>query len=330
MWTCSTPAHPAHPLLLGKLAAGYTVMALVVLGNGLLSGGIGLAQGAGKHFTCGWLLSGLGYQLLLLAAALVLTLFLLVASGTMVNAVLSGILLSVGWPVLCYCGSEIIRMSLPGSTLSTNLVAVTTVVPYLALFVPFLNYCPADAISSLVTDGGRYYEATSGASYSYAISPWVVIWWCVFTALLLAMAILVYRRRKSECAENHFSYPALRTVIRFLVSAAFGLGCGMVFGPAPQPELGVLPGRPGGVCGGSRSYPDYLGQGPPAGFGRVCLPTASCWPSLCVFFVILATGRPGLCGPHPRPHPGGERQRGAARILLWRLDGELSGEVRRH
>ena len=31
--------------------------------------------GAGKHFTCGWLLSGLGYQLLLLAAALVLTLF---------------------------------------------------------------------------------------------------------------------------------------------------------------------------------------------------------------------------------------------------------------
>ena len=86
------------------------MMALVVLGNGLLSGGIGLAQGAGKHFTCGWLLSGLGYQLLLLAAALVLTLFLLVASGTMVNAVLSGILRSVGWPVLCYCGSEIIRM----------------------------------------------------------------------------------------------------------------------------------------------------------------------------------------------------------------------------
>ena len=288
------------PLLLGKLAAGYTVMALVVLGNGLLSGGIGLAQGAGKHFICGWLLSGLGYQLLLLAAALVLTLFLLVASGTMVNAVLSGILLSVGWPVLCYCGSEIIRMSLPGSTLSTNLVAVTTVVPYLALFVPFLNYCPADAISSLVTDGGRYYEATSGASYSYAISPWVVIWWCVFTALLLAMAILVYRRRKSECAENHFSYPALRTVIRFLVSAAFGLGCGMVFGQLLNRNwvffLAVLVGSAvaHGVtqiiwAKGLRRFRESL----PA-YGVLLA-------SLCVFFVILATGGLGYVGRIPDP-----------------------------
>lgn len=247
----------------------------------------------------------------------------------MVNAVLSGILLSVGWPVLCYCGSEIIRMSLPGSTLSTNLVAVTTVVPYLALFVPFLNYCPADAISSLVTDGGRYYEATSGASYSYAISPWVVIWWCVFTALLLAMAILVYRRRKSECAENHFSYPALRTVIRFLVSAAFGLGCGMVFGQLLNRNwvffLAVLVGS--AVAHGVTQIIWAKGL-PPVSGESACLRRPAGLPVR----ILRDSGhrRPGLCGPHPRPHPGGERQRGAARILLWRLDGELSGEVRRH
>lgn len=112
--------------------------------------------GGGEALYVPWLLEGIGYQLLLLAAALVLTLFLLVASGTVVNAVLSGILLSLGWPILCYCGASIIQMTLPGSTLEVSGMVTTALVPYLALFLPFLTYGPVDMISSLASSVVRY------------------------------------------------------------------------------------------------------------------------------------------------------------------------------
>ncbi len=219
------------PMLLGNLAAGFTTLALVTVLNTLLCGIIAFAMGVVAPFTFLWLLEGVGYLLLLLAAAMALTLFLLVASGTMVNAVLSGIFLSLSWPALCYCGAVIIRMTLPGSALNTSSTVATALVPYLAVFVPFLDYAPVEAISSKVLGAGNYTEEYNGMLGNYyEISPLTVVWWCAVTILLLAAAVLVYRKRKSECAENNFSFPGLRSVIRFLVSAAFGLGCGVVFG----------------------------------------------------------------------------------------------------
>ena len=287
------------PLLLGNLAAGYTVLVLVVVVNSLLCGIIGLALGAEAPFTFPWLLAGIGYQLLLLAAALVLTLFLLVASGTVVNAVLSGILLCLGWPVLCYCGAMIIQMTLPGSTLAVSAPVATALVPYLAIFLPFLTYDPVDVISSLASVISSVSNAY-GLNGSYHVSPLAVVWWCGFTVLLLAASILIYRRRKSECAENHFSFPVLRIAIQFLVSAAFGLGCGLVFGEVLQQNwvffLAVVVGSAvahtvsqilwaKGVRNFKKSLPVY-------GTLVVCL---------CVFFVGLATGGLGYVTRIPNP-----------------------------
>lgn len=290
------------PLLLGNLAAGYTVLVLVVTVNSLLCGGIGLALGVGKPFTFPWLLEGIGYQLLLLAAALVLTLFLLVASGTVVNAVLSGILLSLGWPILCYCSASIIQMTLPGSTLEVSGMVTTALVPYLALFLPFLTYGPVDMISSLASSVVRY----GGETYAingdggYELFPLLILWWCVFTALLLAVSILVYRKRKSECAENNFSFPALRTVIQFLVSAAFGLGCGLVFGQILHQSwvffLAVLIG-----AAVAHTVSQLLWAKGMRNFKRSLPVYGVLLVSLCVFFVGLATGGLGYVTRIPNP-----------------------------
>ena len=103
------------PLLLGNMAAIGTVLGGVAVLNLLLCGAVDMAMGA-EYSIC-WLLGQLGYLLLLLAASLCGTVFLLVACGTVSGAVIAGILLTVGWPLLVTCGAAIIRGSLPGSQL---------------------------------------------------------------------------------------------------------------------------------------------------------------------------------------------------------------------
>ena len=122
------------PLLLGNMAAIGTVLGGVAVLNLLLCGVVDMAMGA-EYSIC-WLLGQLGYLLLLLAASLCGTVFLLVACGTVSGAVIAGILLTVGWPLLVTCGAAIIRGSLPGSQLVASGAVLTALTPYLALFVP--------------------------------------------------------------------------------------------------------------------------------------------------------------------------------------------------
>ena len=68
------------PLLLGNMAAIGTVLGGVAVLNLLLCGAVDMAMGA-EYSIC-WLLGQLGYLLLLLAASLCGTVFLLVACGT--------------------------------------------------------------------------------------------------------------------------------------------------------------------------------------------------------------------------------------------------------
>lgn len=218
------------PLLLGNLAAVYTILALGLMVNLLICGIVDLALGAAAPFTVGWLLGNLGYELLLLAATLLWTVFLLVCCGTVSGAVLAGIFLGLGWPILCVCGASIIQTSLPGCDLYASFEVVSALVPYLAIFAPSLGSGMYWVNDILFSGAGRVDELAT-------ISPWVVLWWALVTVLLLAGCVLVYRKRKSEAAENHFSYPVLRVAIRFLASAAFGLICGTTFGSLTNSSL---------------------------------------------------------------------------------------------
>ena len=213
------------PLLLGNMAAIGTVLGGVAVLNLLLCGVVDMAMGA-EYSIC-WLLGQLGYLLLLLAASLCGTVFLLVACGTVSGAVIAGILLTVGWPLLVTCGAAIIRGSLPGSQLVASGAVLTALTPYLALFVPYS--VGGEMFLSAALFGDPTYDS-SGSLGGNVVTVWLILWWVLVTAVLLAGCILAYRKRKSEAAENNFSYPGLRIVIRFIISGAVGLGCALFFG----------------------------------------------------------------------------------------------------
>lgn len=105
------------PLLLGNMAAIGTVLAVITILNSAICGVADMAMGATGDCNAGWLLGLMGYMLLLLAASLCGTVFLLVSCGTVSSAVIAGILLTVGWPLLVICGASIIQDSLPGCQL---------------------------------------------------------------------------------------------------------------------------------------------------------------------------------------------------------------------
>lgn len=215
------------PLLLGNMAAIGTVLAVITILNLLLCGVVDMALGATGEYSVCWLLGLMGYMLLLLAASLCGTVFLLVSCGTVSGAVIAGILLTVGWPLLVICGASIIQDSLPGCQLVASGSVLTALTPYLALFVPYSN--GGEVLLSVALMGDQTYESGSALSNG-AMTVWLILWWVLVTAVLLAGCILAYRKRKSEAAENNFSYPGLRIVIRFIISGAVGLGCALFFG----------------------------------------------------------------------------------------------------
>lgn len=214
------------PLLLGSLAAIGTMLGGVAIVNLLICGGVDMAMGACGDYNWGWILGQLGYLLLLLAASLCGTVFLLVACGTVSSAVMAGILLTVGWPVLVVCGASIIEGSLPGCTLDIAPEVFTALTPYLALLIPYFGN--GQGIFSYLLNGS-YYDDNS-VFVNSGVTVWLVLWWVLVTVILLTGCILVYRKRKSEAAENHFAFPLLRFAIRFLVSAAVGLAFAVFFG----------------------------------------------------------------------------------------------------
>ena len=215
------------PLLLGNMAAIGTVLAVIAILNLVICGVVDMALGATGDYSAGWLLGLMGYMLLLLAASLCGTVFLLVSCGTVSGAVIAGILLTVGWPLLVICGASIIQDSLPGCQLVASGSVLTALTPYLALFVPYSN--GGEVLLSVALMGDQTYESGSALSNG-AMTVWLILWWVLVTAVLLAGCILVYRKRKSEAAENNFSYPVLRIIIRFIISGAVGLGCALFFG----------------------------------------------------------------------------------------------------
>ena len=215
------------PLLLGNMAAIGTVLAVITILNLVVCGVVDMALGATGEYSVCWLLGLMGYMLLLLAASLCGTVFLLVSCGTVSGAVIAGILLTVGWPLLVICGASIIQDSLPGCQLVASGSVLTALTPYLALFVPYSN--GGEVLLSVALMGDQTYESGSALSND-AMTVWLILWWVLVTAVLLAGCILVYRKRKSEAAENNFSYPVLRIIIRFIISGGIGLGCAIFFG----------------------------------------------------------------------------------------------------
>ena len=279
------------PLLLGGMAAGCTVMAVVTSVSMLLCFAGAAAFGASAPFTFPLLLGKLALLLLLLAAAMALTVTLLVCSGTVMNAVISGILIMGGWPMLCVCAAWIISQTLPGSTVEASLRVVTLFVPYLAALLPFTG-----PITRFLADDGTM----NVPDPLLAVSPGLILWWVCFTAVLLAAAVLIYRRRPSEQAENNFSFPPLRVFIQFLMACAVGLAAGAVFGAIYNNNvvffLAVLIFSAAAHCVTQIIWVRGMDR------FRKSLPAyGAAVAAMAVFFVILATGGLGFVNRMPAP-----------------------------
>lgn len=204
------------PLLLGRWCAGLTVLFVPVILDFVSMQVIGAAYGVSVTDGAQPPLVSMLWVLLMGAAAFTFCMFMMICAGTTLDAVLSAVGINAGYPLLILCVYTIAGMLLPGfyGDAFQHLGVLTLFAPFAAAFVAVLQVQPV----------------------------WFLIWWIVLTALLLTGSVLLYRRRRSESAEDNFAFPLPKFVVRFLVTAVGGLGFGLILSEASNTAffIGVL------------------------------------------------------------------------------------------
>lgn len=210
------------PMLMGTFMAGLFYLYLpIILSLGLcysIDVYYGLPQLELLLFTGEILL----VTLLMLTAVYTSCLFFCTVSGTLLDAVISIGAMNLGWPLLVFCVYQTMALMLPGFIYGPIVPVLTAFSPFFAAFVP---------LGDTMLGSFAYYSGIgqTGSPF-FGISPLFLLWWSCITVLFLIGSVLYYKRRRSECAEDHFSYPVIRGVLRFLVSAGSGLGMGLLLG----------------------------------------------------------------------------------------------------
>lgn len=243
------------PLFLGHYSAGLVSM-LVPLA---LSVGISEILCAVHHIggvAGGPALFWLAFLLMALplSAALTMTAFFMVVSGNTLNWLLMTTATAFGWPVVTLCANFTMQSFLPGY------VSVIPVTLYTAL-------CPYFAPYAIIPNGFSYLFAAamedtlSDSTELYNVPVEYLIWWAGFTALLLALNLFYYKRRKSECAENPFSFPAARGLVRSLMTIGGSLGLGLVLGTLLDSNLAYFIGLGVGALVAHTVYQGVITRG---------------------------------------------------------------------
>lgn len=159
-----------------------------------------------------------------MTAALTLTVFFMVVSGNPLNWFLMTAATALGWPVTVLCADQTMSAFLPGYVSNLTATFYTVLCPYFAPYaiIPngFSYMLFTMAEDSIVTDGTQLYTVPL---------PYL-LWWTLFSLALLGLTVFYYNRRKSECAENPFSFPAARGAVRSLMTIGGALGLGLVIG----------------------------------------------------------------------------------------------------
>ncbi|MCI1965696.1 MAG: hypothetical protein LKJ17_06150 [Oscillospiraceae bacterium] len=190
-------------MLLGRWFAGITVLFVPVLLDCLSMWIISAAYGIPAAASMQTLFLQMLWVLLMGAAAFTFCVFMMLCTGTTLDAVLSALGINGGYPLLIICVYTVAGLLLPGF----NGEDVFQHLGILTAFAPF-------AAGIFATIDGQ--------------SVWLALWWLAVTLLLLAGSILLYRRRRSETAEDNFAIPLPKIAVRFLLTAAGGLGFGLI------------------------------------------------------------------------------------------------------
>ena len=194
------------PMLLGRWCAGMTALVVPVLINFLILRLVllsaGISPAVGKMSFAGAML----WLFLMTAGAFTFCTFFAVCSGSVMDTVLSVLGMNAGFPILLLLCLNLIRFTVPGTDFDfwASLAPVTLLAPFPAAYLPFAwNFSVA------------------------ALPAWFLPWWICFTAALLAGACILYRRRRSETAEDASAFPIPKTAVRFLLTGCAGIGLGL-------------------------------------------------------------------------------------------------------
>ncbi len=197
------------PLLLGKFFAGLTMIFIPLIVNFGIVAILIAANNLGSAVPLISILYDLLWAMLMVTATFSFTVLMAVCSGTTMDMVISAIVINLAYPILILLCQVTASSVLPGLNLTDNLMNVYTFAfaPFAAAFMPFLP--------------NSYSGSTMGSPFT--------VWWILLTIVLFAACIALYRKRKSESAENNFAFPLPKIIIRFTATAAVGLGLGFLF-----------------------------------------------------------------------------------------------------
>ncbi|MFU0831903.1 MAG: ABC transporter permease [Oscillospiraceae bacterium] len=203
-------------MLLGRWCAGLTILFVPVLLDFLSLQIIGAAYGVTVTDGARAPMATMLWVMLMGTAVFTFALFMMMCAGTTLDAILSALGINAGYPLLILCVYWIAQMLVPGMSIrmAEHMQLITALAPIAAAFVSL-------------------YEP---------FSMGFLIWWIAMTVLLLAGSVWLYRKRKSETAEDNFAFPIPKIIIRFLVSAVGGIWFGLMLSEASDTAffIGVL------------------------------------------------------------------------------------------
>ncbi len=142
-----------------------------------------------------------------------LTVFIMMNTGTTLDAVVTLVAVNVGWVLLMAALQSFFNGMLYGFPgISSDIITHVTIIfsPLAALFYSVGYY------------GGYlgYYGYVDSYSSNYISFIGVLV---VVSALALAGSLLIYRKRKSEYAGRVFSYPYMKALIKVIVCLSVGI-----------------------------------------------------------------------------------------------------------
>jgi ABC-2 type transport system permease protein len=201
-------------MLLGRWCAGLTILFVPVFLDFLSLQIIGAVYGVSATGGIRAPMATMLWVMLMGTASFTFALFMMVCAGTTLDAVLSALGINAGYPLLILCVYAIAQMLVPGLSIrmAEHMQLITALAPFaaalVALFKPF--------------------------------SAGFLLWWIAMTVLLLFGSIWLYRRRKSETAEDNFAFPIPKIIMKksfvwygvFVIAfvAFYGVLCTGMFG----------------------------------------------------------------------------------------------------
>jgi hypothetical protein len=191
-------------LFAGKFLAGITSLFLPLAVSVILVTPVVMSRGWYTGAFSMNTLQVLGILLLFTLEHYAFTVFLAVCSGSILDTVISYLLISVSWPAIILCGVSIIYETIPGIQTSLQLNILSAFSPPLAAMV------------------GIWSQTDPSLPYNFQVLPFY-LWNILLMVVLILAGGIFYKKRKSEDAESTAAYGPSKIAIRILSCTAGSL-----------------------------------------------------------------------------------------------------------